>query len=448
MTSKHYDAIIVGSGPGGATVARDLARGSQSVLILEWGNCEPVSAGVGQALRELFTPGKSFLLTPDLMGVARGITTGGSSIYFCGTAYEPNFEMLAKYGIDLRDEVAEARDELPIAPLAPELIGPKSQRIMQSARALGHDWQPLDKFFYQEHCKSSEPMGFYCAPSYESKWNARMWVDEAVDSGATLQTGARVREVLLEGKTATGVVYTQARRTFRAHADKIVVAAGGIGSPMILRASGISGAGRDFFVDPLIFAMGQSDELEGPSELPMSTGIHCVDDGYMMTDFFHPRLLHVATALQVGRVGQLGARAHARSLGIMVKAKDVLGGHLSKRGGVRRRLAREDAAKLQHGYERARTILAQAGARSIYKTGTLAAHPGGTVKLGELLDENLQTEFSNLYVCDCSIIPEAWGLPPTLALIGFGKRLARHLLGAEKPASTNVSALAAAVGRG
>jgi glycine/D-amino acid oxidase-like deaminating enzyme len=160
MTSKHYDAIIVGSGPGGATVARDLARGSQSVLILEWGNCEPVSAGVGQALRELFTPGKSFLLTPDLMGVARGITTGGSSIYFCGTAYEPNFEMLAKYGIDLRDEVAEARDELPIAPLAPELIGPKSQRIMQSARALGHDWQPLDKFFYQEHCKSSEPMGF------------------------------------------------------------------------------------------------------------------------------------------------------------------------------------------------------------------------------------------------------------------------------------------------
>jgi choline dehydrogenase-like flavoprotein len=450
MTSErtHYDAIIVGTGPGGGTVARELTRGSQKVLILEWGDREPVTASFGQALRELFVPGQSFLFTPDLMGVARGITTGGSSIYFCGTAYEPNFEMLAKYGIDIRDEVAEARAELPIAPLAPELIGPKSQRIMASAQALGFDWQPLDKFFYQEHCESSEPMGFYCAPSYESKWNARMWVDEAVASGAVLQTGARVREVLVEGKTATGVVYTQAGQTLRAHADKIVVSAGGIGSPMILRASGIRGAGEDFFVDPLIFAMGQVDELEGPSELPMSAGINCVDDGYMMTDFFSPRPLHVAAALQVGRVGQLRARAYARSLGIMVKAKDLLGGHLSKRGGVRRRLAREDAAKLQHGYERARAILAEAGARSIYKTGTLAAHPGGTVKVGELLDENLRTEFSNLYVCDCSVVPEAWGLPPTLALIGFGKRLARHLLGAEKPASANVSAVATAGGRG
>jgi choline dehydrogenase-like flavoprotein len=263
MTSgrTHYDAIIVGSGPGGATVARELARGSQKVLILEWGDREPVTGGYGQALRELFVPGKSFLFTPDLMGIARGITTGGSSIYYCGTAYEPNFEMLAKYGIDLRDEIAEARAELPIAPLASELIGPKTKRIMASAQALGFDWQPLDKFFYQEHCKSSEPMGFYCAPSYESKWNARMWVDEAVASGAVLQTGARVHEVMVEGKTATGVIYTQAGRTLRAHADKVVIAAGGIGSPMILRASGIRGAGENFFVDPLIFTIGQIDEL-------------------------------------------------------------------------------------------------------------------------------------------------------------------------------------------
>ena len=37
------------------------------------------------------------------------------------------------------------------------------------------------------------------------------------------------------------------------------------------------------------------------------------------------------------------------------------------------------------------------------------------------------TEYDNLYVCDCSVIPEAWGLPPTLTLIGLGKRLAKHL---------------------
>ena len=442
----RYDAIIVGTGPGGGTVARELTRGSQRVLILEWGNREPVSAGYGQAFRELLMPGKSFLLTPDLMGVARGITTGGSSIYYCGTAFEPPFEMFAKYGIDIRDEIAEARAELPIGPLPPELIGPKATRMMESARALGLDWQPLEKFFYQEHCNSTEPMGFYCAPNYESKWNARMWVDEAVEGGAELQTGARVRKVLVEGSKATGVVYTRAGRTLRAHADKIVIAAGGIGSPVILRASGIRGAGRDFFVDPLIYVRGQVDELEGPLEIPMSAGTHCVADGYMMTDISSARPLQLATALQMGRVGQLSARAHARTLEIMVKAKDVLGGHLTDSGGVRRRLAKEDAAKLQHGYQRARAILKEAGARGIYRSGTLAAHPGGTVKVGELLDENLQTEFSNLYVCDCSVIPEAWGRPPTLALIGFGKRLARHLLGVKSLTSANGSAEVVAAG--
>ena len=27
----------------------------------------------------------------------------------------------------------------------------------------------------------------------------------------------------------------------------------------------------------------------------------------------------------------------------------------------------------------------------------------------------------------CSVIPEAWGLPPTSTIIGLGKRLAKHL---------------------
>jgi choline dehydrogenase-like flavoprotein len=51
------------------------------------------------------------------------------------------------------------------------------------------------------------------------------------------------------------------------------------------------------------------------------------------------------------------------------------------------------------------------------------------VKIGDLLDSDLKTEYDNLYVCDCSVIPEAWGLPPTLTLICLGKRLARHLAG-------------------
>ena len=39
----------------------------------------------------------------------------------------------------------------------------------------------------------------------------------------------------------------------------------------------------------------------------------------------------------------------------------------------------------------------------------------------------LKKTWDNLYVCDCSVIPEAWGLPPTMTLVGLGKRLAKHL---------------------
>lgn len=34
---KEYDAIVVGSGPGGAAVSRELARGGKKVLLLEKG---------------------------------------------------------------------------------------------------------------------------------------------------------------------------------------------------------------------------------------------------------------------------------------------------------------------------------------------------------------------------------------------------------------------------
>jgi choline dehydrogenase-like flavoprotein len=57
------------------------------------------------------------------------------------------------------------------------------------------------------------------------------------------------------------------------------------------------------------------------------------------------------------------------------------------------------------------------------------------VKIGQLVDANLETAHRNLYVCDCSVIPEAWGLPPVLTIVGLGKRLARHLAAEPKAAA-------------
>jgi choline dehydrogenase-like flavoprotein len=423
----EFDAIVVGSGPGGATVARELTRRGWRVLILEWGGKRAVTGSSWQALLELGFPGRGLFLTGRAVTVVRGITTGGSSIYFYGTAFDPPLEMFRSHGIDVAAEVDEAKRELGIAPLPPELIGPLATRIMESARDLGYAWNPLPKFLRQEWLGGGPAMGFYGAPAYEAKWNARMFVDAALEGGATLVTHARVRRVLIEDGAVVGVEFRRAGKTEHAFARQVVVAAAGISSPLILRASGVERAGYDFFYDPLVSALGSVSDLKGAQELPMQAGVLLHDEGYMLTDMMVPGSLYAAMTAQVGRLDRL--LAHERTLQIMIKVRDDLSGSLTRRGGIRKPLTRADRDKLDRGYRRAREILANAGAKHIYRHWYTASHPGGTVKVGDLLDADLMTEYRNLYVCDASVIPEAWGLPPTLTLIALGRRLAKHLAG-------------------
>jgi len=132
----------------------------------------------------------------------------------------------------------------------------------------------------------------------------------------------------------------------------------------------------------------------------------------MLTDLVLPHWLYWLFAAQVLRFDRLPA--HKRSLPIMIKARDELGGHLTKRGGVRKRINEIERKRLMNGYDHARKILVNSGARNIYKTWYLAVHPGETVKINEAVDSNLKTELNNRFVCDCAVTPEAWGLPPPL----------------------------------
>jgi choline dehydrogenase-like flavoprotein len=425
---KDLDAIVVGTGPGGATVARELSRRGKKVLVLEWGKGGPVRGTLGQFLSELMLPGRSLLLTRELLGMVRGITTGGSSLFYYGTAFPVPLEMLAAHGVDLTAEAQELRQELPVGPLKDAMMTPMATRLMESARRLGFAWNKLDKLLDQNRWRPGMRFGYYGDPN-GVKWSARMYVDDAVRHGARLLNGARVHRVLVEGDVATGVELSLGGKRHTASAQTVVIAAGGIGSPLILRKTGVREAGYDFFFDPLITVCGA---IEGMSlcdaEIPMSAGVHMKAEGYLMTDMPLPAPLHAVFAVGALRpTSLLAARSTAR---IMVKIKDELSGGLSGRGGVRKGLTGADHDKLLHGYANARRILREAGARDIYKTWYLAAHPGGTVKIGECVDADLQTRYRNLYVCDCSVIPEAWGLPPVMTVLALGKRLARHILAA------------------
>lgn len=420
----EFDAIIVGSGPGGGSVAVELAKQGWKILILEKGSGKPITGTARDLIPMALIPGRSLHFTQQMLGLIHAITLGGSSTIYYANAFDPPFATFDAYGIDLRSEVAELKQELPVQPLSDDLMGPAAKRILDSARDLGYGWQKLPKIVYQDKCRLNCDKCVMGCP-YGAKWSSRMYIEDACASGAILITDAAVQRVIHDRRKAIGVEFSHQGLQQRAFAKRIILAAGGIGTPTILRQSGFQDVGSDFFFDPLVIAMGEVDDLRGGKEFPMAAGFYFQDAGYILTDLVLPRWLFWLFTAQVLRFDRLPA--HGRMLPIMIKARDELGGRLTNRGGVRKRLGETEQERLKDGYEHARKILVHAGAKRIYKTWYLAVHPGGTAKINAVVDSNLQTEIDHLYVCDCSVIPDAWGLPPTLTILALGKRLGKHL---------------------
>jgi choline dehydrogenase-like flavoprotein len=424
-----FDTIVVGSGPAGAMVAREQAAAGARVLLLEQGGAEPIEGTLGQMASIAAVPGKGAFLHRDASLLVRALTVGGTSTLNFATAAPPPLRMFAAHGIDLEPALAALRAELPAAPLPDALVGPLARRIAAGARAAGLEWRKLDKMIRPQACRSGCWRCVYGCP-YGAKWTARDLVDEAVRHGALLLSRARVTRVLLDGGRAKGVEAIVDGTVRRFDAPRVVLAAGGIGSPRLLRASSLLARDAAFFSDPVVAVMGSVIQLDiedgelGGAEVPMAAGASFVEDGIALADLTLPRPMYQAFAAQVGRLDRL--LAHGRTLSIMVKIRDEIGGRIGPRW-VDKTLTPGDRARLRKGVDIARGVLDAAGARHVFKSWHFAAHPGGSVRIGEDVDADLQTATKGLYVCDASVIPEPWGLPPTLTQLCLGKRLGRQL---------------------
>lgn len=422
--SIHFDAIVAGSGPGGASAARAMARGGMRVLILEQGSAAPVAGTVGQMARFAAIPGRGAFVHRDASLLVQGVNAGGSSTLNFATAADPPATMFAAHGIDLSGPLARLRAELPLGPLPDHLVGPMATCIMQGARSLGLEWHKLDKMIRPQICRSGCWRCAYGCP-FGAKWSARDLLDEAVRLGATLLDGARVQRAIIDNGVATGVEFVRGGELQRAHARIVVLAGGGVGSPRLLHASGLGPRTSAFFSDPVVAVMGTVDDIDGGAEVPMAAGLRLDDEGVSLADLTLPRPMYQGFAAQVGRFDRL--LAHRRTLSIMVKIRDEIGGEVGPRW-VDKTLQPADRQKLDRGVAIARGVLAACGARHVFKTWHFAAHAGGSVRIGDGVDRNLQARAANLYVCDASVIPQAWGLPPTLTLLCLGERLGEHLL--------------------
>ncbi len=430
--SLSSEVIVVGSGPGGATVARQLARQGKKVLILERGADHRPRSYYGTYLGALiYSDRRSLLFTQEGLNIIRPIMVGGATSMYCGCAAPPPPWLKERYGVDIDTEVSETIEELEIAPLPAELRGAASTRLAQAAQALGYDWQPQWKFMHPERvarfdCGAKCMLGCRCG----AKWNAAEWVDEAVQAGAQLLTHARVDRVLIEDGHAVGVSGRLRNRPFVAHAPVVVLAAGGIGTPRILQASGLRQAGQGMTMDVTVMVYGISRERGIGNEPPMTWSWENLDEGYMLSTLIDPWLLYpIITALKGPRYPLYWPRWN-NILGVMIKLKDEISGGVFADGRISKPLTPSDRSRLAAAEEVCRRILIEAGARpeTIFTTPLRGTHPSGTVRLGEMLDTSLQTEVAGLYVCDASTFPEALARPTVLTIIGLGKRLAKHLL--------------------
>lgn len=418
-----FDAIVVGTGPAGATLANELIKRGKKVAILEWGQHQPIKGSFTQMAKMAAIPGKGAFVNSDLSLLLRGITAGGSSTINFATSITPPLEYFKKYGVDLSEEIQESKALLPISVFPDELVGPMAHRIMKAAKALNLNWKKLDKFIHMDTCRTQCHRCTYGCP-YGAKWSARVPLEESIKNGAQLISEAKVTKVLIEDGQAVGVEYRKNAQTHALYGHKIILSAGGIGSPRILQNSGFSQVGKDYFTDPVIAVMGYVKELNSPAEAPMAAGLHLPEAGIMLADLTLPKPLFQAFSAQVGRLDRLFS--HENTLTIMVKIKDELGGKIGPVW-LNKKLTANDKQKFEQGCTMAENILKEAGASQIFRSHHFAAHPGGSVKIGEVVNSDLQTHIKHLYVCDASVIPEAWGLPPSHTLVCLGLRLAKHL---------------------
>lgn len=438
MIESDSDFIIVGSGPGGATTARELARRGKRVLILERGNDERTRPYYGTYAGPLiYADQHSFLYSQEGINIIRPLMLGGATSMYCGCAAPPPDWWKTDYGIELDAHVSATIEELELAPLPRELRGDTSTRLAGAGRALGMDWQPQLKFMRpgrplpaqdgQAHpfdCGAKCMLGCRCG----AKWNAAEFIDDAVRAGADLKLRARVERVLIEDGHACGVEGTLGGTPFTARAPTVILAAGGLGTPGILQASGLRGAGDGLTLDTTVMMYGVTRQRGSGNEPPMTYSWENRDAGYMLSTLMDPWLSY-----------QLVMRSHLREvlrwaqwnhlLGVMIKLEDEISGGVSADGTIHKGLTMRDRDRLNNAQAVAQKILIEAGADrdSLFMTPLRGTHPGSTARVGELVDANLQTEIRGLYVCDASVFPRALARPTVLTIIALAKRLAQSL---------------------
>jgi choline dehydrogenase-like flavoprotein len=475
------DAVIVGSGAGGAMVARTLARAGLDTVLLEEGrrwtveefrNAHPIDryAGLYRGAGSTVALGHPSVVLPI------GRAVGGTTVVNSGTCYRPPLAVQRRwrdeFGLGLADpdrlahHLDDVEHTLRVAPVPLQIMGHNGRLLLDAAKTLGWRAAPIPR--NAPGCEGCCQCAIGCPRN--AKFGVHLnALPQACTAGARIISQARVERVLHEHGRARGV---RARRpdgtALDILADTVVVAAGATETPGLLRRSGLGAhprLGRNLALHPATMLAGRfDDDVIAWHGVLQSAAVHEFheSDGVLIEATSTPPGMGSMVFPGYGAelLSWLDRAPQIATFGAMVADRGV-GSVLSARGEtlVRYNITRADIAKLVVAVEAMGRLLFAAGAvevltglpgtvtvtslpalqdalrRSNPRSLHLAAfHPTGTAAAGA--DEQLcpvdetgrLRGVEGVWVADASILPSCPEVNPQLSIMALALGVADQIV--------------------
>jgi choline dehydrogenase-like flavoprotein len=408
--------IIIGSGAGGATVAKELQGKFQVTLLEAGGSFTPFSLNLPflehlrsaniflteKMIRLVFPPYR-ISKTKDHMILVNAVGIGGTTTVACGNALRVDAG-LKKIGVELDQEFSELHHEIPISAEHEHLWRDATRRLYEICAVEGLKPFPIPKAGHYRKCRNCGHCTLGC--SYGVKWNASIFVSQAAKKGAVVIDHCAVKKIYIKNNRAIGVFTNRGLLT----ADLVIVAAGGFNTPVILENSGIK-TDKTLFVDPVLcVAVKYTDALQN-NEISMPFAVQM--DGYIISPYFD----------QLSFFFNKKWRIPGKDiLSLMIKLADT------EKGTPKNKiLTKKDRQKLDQGVNQCKKIFSKLGVNPDDAfLGTLnAGHPGGMLPLtpDEASSFHNPRLPENVYVADASLFPSSLGNPPMLTIMALAKRI-------------------------
>ncbi len=276
--TEQADVVVVGSGPCGSVVAKELACAGRDVVLLEEGPpFTPAdfvldgATSMARTMREGGLRATRGTVMPTMQAIALG---GGSLVNSAICARAPDFvldDWCERFSLeattrrDLDPHYDAVEKFLGIAPTPDAVQGQRNLLFRDGCDALGWSSEPIARNV--RGCRGSGECFTGCRARAKQSMDVS-YVPAAIRAGARVLTSLQVQRVLSDGRRVTGVegqVVAPFRGSpshrFRVDARCVVLAAGCMATPVILQksddlANGSGQVGENLQFHPGVSIMG------------------------------------------------------------------------------------------------------------------------------------------------------------------------------------------------